>query len=75
VLQTTSGRGIDRTLPVWRLWQRAKKLGTWDPADVDLGRGVEGFVGCAMGQFPSRMARIERAQTTRTVELDADGGT
>jgi ribonucleoside-diphosphate reductase beta chain len=41
VLQTTSGRGLDRSLPVWRLWQRAKKLGTWDPADVDLARDAE----------------------------------
>jgi ribonucleoside-diphosphate reductase beta chain len=40
-LQTTSPRGLDRTLPVWRLWQRAKQLGTWDPAAVDLARDAE----------------------------------
>jgi ribonucleoside-diphosphate reductase beta chain len=41
VLQTTSARGLDRALPVWRLWQRAKQLGVWDPAAVDLSRDAE----------------------------------
>ncbi len=41
ILRTTSESGLDRTLPVWRLWQRAKQLGTWDPAAVDLSRDAE----------------------------------
>ncbi len=68
VLLTTSERGLDRSLPVWRLWQRAKKLGVWDPVDVDLTR--EEFVEFAIRQFDSRMARIERAGATRRAELD-----
>lgn len=34
--QTTSGRGLDWNSPPMRLWQKAKKLGVWDPADIDL---------------------------------------
>lgn len=34
--KTTSGRGLDWDSPPMRLWQKAKKLGVWDPADIDL---------------------------------------
>jgi ribonucleoside-diphosphate reductase beta chain len=32
----TSPRGLRRELPPMRLWQKAKSLGTWDPAATDL---------------------------------------
>lgn len=35
--QTTT-RGLDRDLPVYRLWRKAKKLGIWDPESFDLSR-------------------------------------
>ncbi len=34
--QTTSARGLDRSSPPMRLWQKSKKLGVWDPSDIDL---------------------------------------
>lgn len=34
--QTTSVRGLNKSLPPMRLWQKAKKLGVWDPCDIDM---------------------------------------
>lgn len=34
--RTTSPAGLDHALPPMRLWHKAKKLGTWDPRDIDL---------------------------------------
>jgi ribonucleoside-diphosphate reductase beta chain len=34
--QTTSARGLRQNHPAMRLWRKAKKLGTWDPADIDF---------------------------------------
>jgi ribonucleoside-diphosphate reductase beta chain len=34
--QSTSRRGLNLASPPMRLWQKAKKLGVWDPADIDL---------------------------------------
>lgn len=31
-----TSRGFRRTSPPWRLYQKAKKLGAWDPVDIDL---------------------------------------
>lgn len=33
---TTVSRGLDRACVPFRLWTKAKRLGTWDPAAVDL---------------------------------------
>jgi ribonucleoside-diphosphate reductase beta chain len=33
---TTSSRGLRRELPPMRLWQKAKKLGVWNPMDIDF---------------------------------------
>ena len=38
VLRTTSVGGLDRRLQPWRLWQKAKQHGIWDPAAIDLSR-------------------------------------
>lgn len=32
----TTTRGLDRDLPPMRLYEKAKKLGIWNPADIDL---------------------------------------
>lgn len=36
VFQTTSTRGLDHELLPMRLWHRAKKIGIWDPRDIDF---------------------------------------
>ncbi len=38
--QTTSRRGIDHQLPPMRLWRKAKKLGIWNPEDIDFRQDV-----------------------------------
>ncbi len=35
-LSTTSVRGLRHDLPPMRLWQKAKKLGIWNPSDIDF---------------------------------------
>src|SRR4030088_3627547 len=35
---TTSDRGLSWDSVPMRLWQKAKRLGTWDPAAIDLAR-------------------------------------
>lgn len=32
----TTTRGLDRNLPPMRLYEKAKKLGVWNPSDIDL---------------------------------------
>jgi ribonucleoside-diphosphate reductase beta chain len=32
----TTTRGLDRDLPPMRLYEKAKRLGTWNPSDIDL---------------------------------------
>ena len=32
----TTTRGLDRTLPPMRLYEKAKRLGIWNPSDIDL---------------------------------------
>ena len=34
----TTTRGLDRTLPPMRLYEKAKHLGIWNPSDIDLTR-------------------------------------
>jgi ribonucleoside-diphosphate reductase beta chain len=34
--RSTSPQGLDHRLPAMRLWHKAKRLGTWDPRDIDL---------------------------------------
>src|SRR5260221_14425540 len=40
VFTTTSTQGLRQGLPPMRLWHKAKKLGTWDPGDIDFSRDV-----------------------------------
>lgn len=37
---TTSGRGLRHELLPMRLWRKAKRLGIWDPDDIDFSRDV-----------------------------------
>lgn len=39
--QTTSTRGLNHDLPPMRLYHKAKKLGTWDPRDIDLSQDMK----------------------------------
>ena len=34
----TTTRGLDRSLPPMRLYEKAKRLGIWNPSDIDLTR-------------------------------------
>jgi ribonucleoside-diphosphate reductase beta chain len=43
--QSTSPQGLDHRSPPMRLWHKAKRLGTWDPRDVDLTRDAEDWCG------------------------------
>lgn len=38
VFRSTTAAGLDHGSPPMRLWHRAKKLGTWDPRDIDFTR-------------------------------------
>ena len=38
---TTSARGLDHSAFPMRLWHKAKKLGTWDPRDIDFRQDIE----------------------------------
>jgi len=38
LFRSTSAAGLDHQSPPMRLWHKAKKLGTWDPRDIDLSR-------------------------------------
>jgi ribonucleoside-diphosphate reductase beta chain len=38
--QSTSSQGLNYDLPPMRLWAKAKKLGTWDPQDIDFDQDI-----------------------------------
>jgi ribonucleoside-diphosphate reductase beta chain len=39
--RSTSPQGLDHRLPPMRLWHKAKRLGVWDPREIDLARDAE----------------------------------
>jgi ribonucleoside-diphosphate reductase beta chain len=43
--QTTSEQGLDHETVPMRLWHKAKKLGTWDPQDIDFTKDKEDWNG------------------------------
>ena len=45
VFATTSTQGLRRDLPPMRLWHKAKKLGIWNPQDIDFTQDVEDWQG------------------------------
>lgn len=40
VFATTSERGLRQELPPMRLWHKAKKLGIWNPRDIDFSQDI-----------------------------------
>jgi ribonucleoside-diphosphate reductase beta chain len=57
---TTSERGLRWDSVPMRLWQKAKRLGTWDPATVDLGRDAADW---------ATFSDVERHYMLRTLAL------
>ena len=57
---TTSERGLQWDSVPMRLWQKAKRLGTWDPQGIDLARDAEDW---------ARFTPTEREFILRTVAL------
>src|SRR5215831_17069045 len=45
VFTTTSPHGLRHDLPPMRLFQKAKKLGTWDPYDIDFSQDIKDWRG------------------------------
>jgi ribonucleoside-diphosphate reductase beta chain len=45
--QSTRAGGIDHRLPPMRLWHKAKRLGVWNPADVDFAQDARDWAGLA----------------------------
>ena len=43
--RSTTDRGLNYDLPPMRLWAKAKKLGVWDPADIDFSQDAEDWRG------------------------------
>lgn len=41
----TTTRGLNRELPPMRLYERAKKLGIWNPSDIDLTKDKQDWAG------------------------------
>jgi ribonucleoside-diphosphate reductase beta chain len=41
----TTTRGLNRDLPPMRLYERAKKLGIWNPSDIDLTKDKQDWAG------------------------------
>ena len=41
----TTTRGLNRELPPMRLYEKAKKLGIWNPTDIDLTKDKQDWVG------------------------------
>ncbi len=39
--KSTTGTGLDHSLLPMRLWHKSKRLGVWDPRDLDFGRDRE----------------------------------
>ncbi|MEM1202183.1 MAG: R2-like ligand-binding oxidase [Acidobacteriota bacterium] len=43
--KTLTHRGLDHRLPPMRLWQKAKKIGIWNPQDIDFRQDAEDWKG------------------------------
>jgi len=41
--QTTNGKGLDRASVPMKLWEKAKKYGTWNPIDIDFSKDAVQF--------------------------------
>lgn len=41
----TTSRGLNRNLPAMRLYEKAKRLGVWNPAEIDLSQDIDDWQG------------------------------
>jgi ribonucleoside-diphosphate reductase beta chain len=64
VFKSTSAGGLDLSSPPMRLWRKAKKLGVWDPCDIDLSRDAEEW---------QRLSALERDVLLRLAALFQGG--
>jgi hypothetical protein len=86
VFQTTTA-GLDAGSFPMRLYEKAKRLGTWDPSLLALAAGSESFdpyevppfgldeaefVDYATSQFQKRLARIEQAREHGLGSIELD---
>ena len=62
--QSTSARGLDRDLPPMRLWRKAKRMGIWNPDDIDLGQDRADWL---------RLSELERDVLLRLAALFQGG--
>ncbi len=60
---STSG-GLDRRTPVYRLFEKSKKLGIWNPADIDFSQDKADF---------ARMSDVEQDWILRQIALFVTG--
>lgn len=56
----TTTRGLNRALPPMRLFERAKKLGVWNPSEIDLSKD----------KFSKRAERLEKARGASLDEIN-----
>lgn len=45
---TSTTRGLDRNHPALRLFEKAKRLGIWNPSDIDFARDISDWAGLAV---------------------------
>ncbi|HEX6817811.1 MAG TPA: R2-like ligand-binding oxidase [Ktedonobacterales bacterium] len=50
VFTATSPQGLRQDAPAMRLWQKAKRLGTWNPSDIDFSQDVKDWQTLAPAQ-------------------------
>lgn len=68
----TTGRGIDRNTPPMILFEKAKRLGVWNPADIDLSQDQRDWQGLAHHErelFLHLTAQFQAGEEAVTVDL------
>ena len=69
--QTTNGTGLDRTSLPMRLWEKAKKYGIWNPADIDFSKDQKDFENLSENEARFLMQAISQFQAgEEAVTLD-----
>lgn len=70
--QTTNGTGLDRDSLPMRLWEKAKKYGTWNPNDIDLSQDVKDFEAFSADEkqfFLQPIAQFQAGEEAVTLDL------
>lgn len=70
----TTTQSLPRELPSMRLYEKAKRFGTWHPNNIDLRQDVIDWRLCdctdfAISRFQKRVDRIERARRATLAEV------